>query len=449
MQRVETMNRREALKLLGISGMGLMGSNLSAETKLSMPSSKKHARIVIAGGGTAGMIAAARVRRAAPNARIIMISPNIRHLYQSGQLWVAAGLSDGSDYVRKTTDLLPDGVTWLRESVTAFDPDHNSVTASKSGKVVYDILIVALGAAYDYESIEGLDTSMIGKEGIASVYYNDTIKGEAQGGFLSRGVFAKLQEEARRRHVEFLCTEPDTPVKGEGTTLSLLFLGNDRLHQHGVNKRVRFTLAKAGEELFASPLFRKRLQKEVERYDNIRQAYGFSLRAIDIGAKKARFNTPDGTHEMPYDFIHIVPPHRAPKVLADSPLAVQEGKERGWMANDGKNLRHPKYKNVFGIGDILAGTPGKSGGAAQHQGIILQDNIAAALEEKSLPYSYDGYTVAPIITKEGKILMAEYNSRKVLPTLPLDPMESRKFWWYFQKDFMPWLYFNMLMRGMM
>ncbi len=45
--------------------------------------------------------------------------------------------------------------------------------------------------------------------------------------------------------------------------------------------------------------------------------------------------------------------------------------------------------------------------------------------------------------------MAEYNSREVLPTLPLDPMESRKFWWYFQKDFMPWLYFNMLMRGMM
>lgn len=448
MKMMHKMNRREALKLMGVSGIGLMGSNLSAKTVLSMPSSKKYARIVIVGGGTAGMIAIARVRRAAPNAQIIMIAPNVYHLYQAGQLYVAAGLSDGRDHMRKTKDMLPSGIKWLQEVVTEIDPDHNMVIASKSGKVSYDVLIVALGAAYDYTAIEGLETSMIGKEGIASVYYNDTIKGEATGGILSQQVFAKLHEEAQRRHIEFLCTEPDTPIKGEGTTLSLLFFGNDRLHKYGIDQKVRFTFAKRDEELFSSSIFRKYLQKEIDRYKNIRMAYGFRLSAIDIAGKKAIYDTPDGKKEMPYDFIHIVPPHRAPKVLAESPLAVLEGKEKGWMANDAKNLRHPKYQNVFGIGDILAGTVGKSGGAAQHQGIILQDNIAAALEEKPLSYSYDGYTVAPIVIQEGKILMAEYNNHKTLPTLPLDPMEARRLWWYFQKDMMPWLYFNLLMRGM-
>ena len=449
MKTMYTMSRREALKLLGISGISLMGNNLYAETKLSQPSSTKHARIVIAGGGTAGMIAAARIRRAAPNAQIVLIAPNSRHIYQSGQLWVAAGLADGRDYIRNTSDLLPEGVKWLQETVMEFDPDHNNVITDKSGKIAYDILIVALGSAYDYESIEGLETSMIGKEGIASVYYNDTRKGEATGGKLSQKVFAKLQERAYQGHVEFLCTEPNTPIKGDGTTLSLLFLGNDRLHKHGINKRVRFTFAKADEELFTSKIYRKCLQKEVDRYENIRMAYGFTLSGIEIGKKKAIYNTVDGKKEMPYDFIHIVPPHRAPEVLANSPLSVHEGKEKGWMAYDGKTLRHPKYQNIFGIGDILAGTPGKSTGAARYQGIILQDNIAAALEDKPLPYSYDGYTVAPIITKEGKIVMAEYNSYKTLPSLPLNPMESRRLWWYFQKDMMPWLYFNMLMRGMM
>jgi len=65
MQTKETplIQRRDALKLMGLGSASLMmGSHtrLEAETKLSVPASHKHAKIVIAGGGTAGMIAAAR-----------------------------------------------------------------------------------------------------------------------------------------------------------------------------------------------------------------------------------------------------------------------------------------------------------------------------------------------------------------------------------------------------
>lgn len=448
----QKLSRREAIGLLGLGGAALLtgtATPLHAKTKLSVPASKKHARIVIAGGGTGGMIAAARIRRAAPNAEIILITPNSRHIYQPGQLYVAAGLAQTDSLLQTTADLLPDRVRWMQDEVKAFDPQSDSVETGKNGKIRYDILIVALGVEYGYDRIEGLEPSMIGKEGIASVYYNDTRRGEAGGGALSQQVFAQLQEEAQKRHVEFLCTEPDTPVKGVGTTLSLLFLGNDRLRRNGANHRVRFTFAKADETLFPSALYRRRLQQEIDRYRNIRMAYGFSLSALDIGKKVAYYDTPDGKKEMGYDFIHIVPPMQAPRVLRDSPLAVKEGVEKGWMDIDAGTLRHPHFSNVFGIGDVLGDTPGKSGGAAQKQGIILQDNIASALEEKPLPYRYNGYTVSPIITREGRILMAEYNAKKVLPTLPLDPMVPRWLWWWVQKDFMPWAYFRLLMHGMM
>ncbi len=452
MKKIETLNRREVIKLLGMTGAGILTggrSEAQAATKLSMPSSKKDARIVIVGAGTAEMIAAARIRRAAPNAKIIMIAPNRYHLYQSGQLFVAAGLASEKQNIRKTTDLVPDNVLWYEEKVVAFYPDDNTIEAEKSGKIPYDILVVALGVEYDWMRIEGLEHAMIGKEGIASVYDNDTLKGEATGGMKSQKVFAALKEAAQKRHIKFLCTKPDTPIKGEGTTLSMILLGNDMLKKEQLSKRVHYTFSKPDKSIFPSSFFQKQLQKEVDKHNNINVAYGFNLKAIDITKKKATYDTVNGKKELYYDFIHIVPPMKAPKVLADSPLAIKEGREKGWMLVEAKTLRHPQYKNIFGIGDILGNMSGKSAGAAQHQGIILQDNIVAALEGQVLPNDYDGYTVAPIITQEGKILLAEYNREKTLATLPLDPMVSRRIWWWLQKDVMPRAYFDLLMRGMM
>lgn len=46
------------------------------------------------------------------------------------------------------------------------------------------------------------------------------------------------------------------------------------------------------------------------------------LAAIDIGARRATFVLPEGEkQEMPYDFIHVVPPMRAPDAVKNSELA--------------------------------------------------------------------------------------------------------------------------------
>lgn len=458
MREQNRLDRRNALKLLGASFAGaslLKPSKVSADTQLSMPASHKHARIVIVGGGTGGMITAARLRRSTPNAEIIVISPNEMHLYQPGQTYVAAGLYEQSDNERRMADLMEDGVKWLQEHVISFEPQKNTLHTDKTGKIVYDYLVVALGVEYDYEAIEGLSKELIGRHAIASVYLNDTKTGKAEGGEITRQWMQQICETAAAQPVKVLCSEPATLFKGPGTPLDILFLtqdavrGNAPFNKKDVHKNVEFTYTTPRVDLFESKEFSKVLEKELKNSSNTRALYRQELIAIDPLKKIAKLRHMDGKiTEESYDFLHITPPMKPPNVLATSPLAIKEGKHKGYLDIDKKTLRHKRYENVFGIGDILGLELGKSGGSAQVQGVILQDNIAAALEELQLPMKYNGYTAAPIKTKYGEILLAEYNEEKALPTFWLDPHKPRWIWWELDLHLLRYFYFSWMMRGM-
>lgn len=448
--------RRELLARGGVAAALLAGGGglQAAQTKLSMPSSKRSARIVIVGAGTAGMVAAARLRRAAPNAKITLIAPSADHLYQPGQLFVAAGLYSQARNVMRTADLLPEGVEWRRESVTAFDPHSNSLQTDGSAKVPYDFLIVAAGCRYDFEAIRGLDRSMIGRDGIASVYLNDTLKGSAAGGDLTREWFVRIRKESEKRSLEVVLADPPTPVKGEGVSLDTLFLcddmlrGNGPLGGSGRHGSVRFFLAKPGDRLLGSSFFDKLLKKRLSARKNVESRFGYELESVDPARRVATFLSEGVEKEVAYDFLHVTPPMRPPEVVEESPLAATDGEYRGWLDVDAQTLRHREFSNVFGIGDVI-GYGAKSGGAARDQAIVMQDNIAAALEEKPLPARYLGYTVTPIRIRYGREIMAEYDERGIDPTFPLDPAEARWIWWQIDLHLMRWVYFRLIMHGMM
>ena len=455
---MKEVSRRDTLKIMGIGGASLMLSSSetsSAAVNLPAPSSKKKAKIVIVGGGTGGIMAAARLRRSAQKAEITLISPNSTHLYQSGQVYVAAGLYSEFDNKRPTKSLLPDGAKWLQEKVISFDPDNNKVKAEKSGDIKYDYLIIAMGCEYDYSAIEGLKISDIGKNGIASVYLNNVSNGEARGGIITRQWFKSIQRHASRGSVKVLLADPDTPVKGEGASLDMLFLCNDYVGGNGpkkfkdFRKNVQFTLTKPGSTLIGNQAIDKALKKIIKNEKNINALYGYTLKKIDQEKKTALF-TKDGKEiEQNYNYIHITPPMNPPEVFSQSKIAFSEGKHKGWMEVDEKTLRHPKYKNVFGIGDILGLDTSKSGGAAREQAIIIQDNVAADMEGHALPISYSGYTVVPVRTNYGKLILAEYDRKGLAPTFPFDPTKPRWIWWEMDLHLIRAAYFQLMMRGMM
>ncbi len=477
----EGMSRRDALKVMGLGGAAAMmgGAPAAAEEGGAPSSSGAKARIVVVGAGTGGVLIAARLRRAAPKAEITIIAPNDIHLYQPGQVFMAAGLYTEADIRKPNADLMPDGVKWIKDEVRIFDPDANVVETAKNGKVAYDFLVVATGVQYDYEGIEGMRADLVGTHGISSVYLSDLTKGTAKGGIATWEWFRQLRAEAERRSEESpvtaIYTQPDTPIKCGGAPQKILYLSDDFLRGNGpgggsdVHRNVRALFCKKGDKLFGLPDYNRTLVEEVTpMYGNITDKWNHILRKIDPVRKIATFEhiyqvkgeydpdleeydmiTKTESVEIGYDFIHIVPPMKAADAVDRSPLGWPKGSAKGWLACDRYTLQHMKYKNVFGIGDVLGIPLGKTGGSARHHGPVIQENLVAAMEGRELPARFDGYTVCPLKTQYGKIMLAEFNYDGPAPSFPLDPAKPRWIWWAFDLYMLKPMYWNLMMRGLM
>ena len=125
--------------------------------------------------------------------------------------------------------------------------------------------------------------------------------------------------------------------------------------------------------------------------------------------------------------MHITPPQIAPEEIGSSPI----GSGKGWVPVVQETLQHVKYPNIFALGDIAAVPMGKTGGSARKQYKVVVENLIAVMEGKNeLPAKYDGYTVCPLITSIGTVMLAEFNwTGKPTPSFPLDPAQERWIWW--------------------
>ena len=448
--------RREFLKGLGalpLLGLAAPGGARAAESKLTAAISKKEAKILIVGGGMGGIDAAARLRRAAPKAKITLVTPNDVHLYQPGQIFVAAGLGSQSENRRATSELLADGVTWIKDAVVDFDPANRQVTTEKEKSLSYDVLVVAMGAVHDFGALDGVEEALA-KGSAASVYLNDTRKGQATGGERTREWFEKIAHAAASSKQRVLFCVPSGPTKAINATLDMLLLGNDMFAGRGpgrmpnVKHNVEITLAVGNERIIPSKPFDEAVRKILKKAGNVKVLTGYDITGIDESTRTATFTTEEGDMELGYDFVHVAPPIRPPEAVAESDLAAVGGEFEGFLEVDPVTLRHKRYDNVFGLGDVTA-LPAKSGGATRDMAIVIQDNVANALENRPLDTRYTGYNVAPVKTRYGREMLVEYDRRGPAPTFPLDPTEPRWVWWELDLHLLRWSYFNLMMHGLL
>ncbi|WP_345991415.1 FAD/NAD(P)-binding oxidoreductase [Sulfurimonas sp. HSL-1716] len=456
------MSRREAIKLLGISPIAasvLASAGSGSITEAEAADVK--GKILIVGGGSGAIMALARLKRAISDPDITVIAPNEIHLYQPGQIFVAAGLMKQADLQKPNSDYITKEVKWIKDEVGGFDADNNTVTTRGGKKVPYDYLIVATGVVNRFDKIQGLKEEDIGTNGITSVYLSDLEHGTARGATATWDWYNELKSAAKTKRPTVLYTQPDTPIKCGGAPQKMLYLSADYLKRDGLGADYYFYTGL--KKLFHLPKVDEELTKVQKRYDKIETKFSHFLRSIDVKAKKATFIhayekeviDPDFGDKMmqsfadevvvKYDFIHVVPPMTPPDALLKSKLVNGDG----WLDVDKHTLQHNRYKNVFGIGDVCGIPMGKTGGSARHHGPILTANLIFAMQKKELKEKFDGYTVCPLKTQYGKIIMAEFNYYGSKPTLPfLDYEKPRWMWWEFDRYMLEPMYWHLMLTGL-
>ncbi len=283
-----------------------LGHHTTAQAKQS---TKAH--VVIAGSGLGGLAIAHRLLKMLDGVQITIIDAKQAHNYQPGYTLVASGVWPVSKVMDHNADFMPTGVRWIQEMVAEFDPTAQTVVTSSGQRVRYDYLVVAVGTHQDWHQIEGMDTHAIGQNGLTSVYPSPEA---AAATWTAMDAF-------RQKGGQAVMTLPSTPLKCAGAPLKMTFMLRDRLAQAGTLGSSQVTFYSALGNVFGVKTVNDNV---LERWQTLGVNVQFTqkLKAIDISARRATFVNPEGAAtEVSYDFIHVVPPMRAPDAVKNSDLA--------------------------------------------------------------------------------------------------------------------------------
>ena len=173
------------------------------------------------------------------------------------------------------------------------------------------------------------------------------------------------------------------------------------------------------------------------------------LLQVDPEAQEVVIGGPDGPEHLRYDVLNVVPPQAAPDWLRLSSLPAT-GDDGGFVEVDPETLRHPRYPNVWSLGDAAGTTNAKSGGALRKQTYVVAKNVAAVLQGKEPRKRYDGYTVCPSPCRDRRWCGRSSTTRAT--SLRRSRSGSRMYRenrlaWVFDRHVLPWVYWNLILTG--
>jgi sulfide:quinone oxidoreductase len=359
------------------------------------------------------------------------------HYYQPGWTMVGGGIFQKEATCRRTSDLIPKGVMWLKSSVVGISPEQNGIELDSGNQEKYDYLVVAPGLKLCWETVEGLSDTL-GKNGVTSNYRFD----------LAPYTWDLVQN---LESGNALFTQPPMPIKCAGAPQKAMYLSCSHWLKKGVLKNIDVSFHNAGGVLFGVPDYLPALMDYVEKY-NARLCFNQNLSAIDGGAKKAWFNVTDADgnvsrEERDFDMIHVCPPQSAPDFIINSPLA----NEAGWVDVDQATLRHTRYANIYSLGDACSTANAKTAAAVRKQAPVVAINLLADINNSDQKAYYKGYGSCPLTVEHGKIVLAEFGyGGKLQPTFPkwvLNGLKATTLAWILKKDILPFVYWNVMLKG--
>jgi sulfide:quinone oxidoreductase len=391
-------------------------------------------QIVVVGGGNAGISVAAQLLLKNKKLDIAVVDPADKHYYQPAWTLVGGGDYDIKKTERTEAEVMPKGVTWIKQKVVSIHPDKNNVGLDNNEIINYQYLVVAPGIQLNWNQIKGLEDTL-GKNNVCSNY-----------SFKYAPYTFECIKNFKGGNAIF--TNPQTPVKCGGAPHKIMYMAADYFRKHAVLDKANIQYWSGAAKLFAVDEYEKTLLQVVER-GKIKLNFFYRLDEIDGPNKKAKFvgfgeNNKDQEQWVNFDMIHVTPPQSAPDFIKSSPLA----NEAGWVDVNKDTLQHNVFKNIFSLGDASSLPTSKTGAAIRKQAPVVVQNLLALINDKPLSATYNGYTSCPLVTGYGKLVLAEFDyNNKRMETFPFDQRKERWSMYQLKSKVLPWLYWNKILKG--
>ncbi|MHB1567792.1 MAG: type III sulfide quinone reductase, selenoprotein subtype [Solirubrobacteraceae bacterium] len=392
-------------------------------------------RIVILGGGTAGTLAANRLRHdhLGDSTEIVVIDRDDRHIYQPGLLFVPFGMADPAKLVRSRREQLHRDILFQQAEVDRVDTDRCTVLLRHGEPIRYDVLIVATGATLLFDETEGLTGPGWGER--AFTFYT------LDGAIALRDALRRF--EAGRLVVNMI----DMPVKCPVAPLEFCFLADWHLRRRGIRDRVAVEYVTSLDGAFTRAICNRELSGMLNER-GISVTTEFATGSVDGAAGKL---VSWDEREVPFDLLVSIPLHGGAEFIARSQGL---GDELNFVRVDPATLQALAAPNVFAIGDAADTPTSKAGSVAHFEGETLVENVRRFLRGRELVATFDGHTNCFIETGDHKALLIDFNYETEplpgqFPVPGIGPLRllGESHLNHLGKLAFEWLYWNILLPG--
>ncbi|KAI0988156.1 hypothetical protein GJ496_000124 [Pomphorhynchus laevis] len=395
-----------------------------------------HYNVFIAGAGTAGLAASAALRRLLPSISIGIADGATYHYYQPSWSLAAVNLTSFVKNRKHLKSLIPKGVNWIQTNVKQFFPEDNYILLDNSEEVTYDYMLVTCGLEMNYESISGLEMALENDDSVFTIfdakYHNKAYKAISSYTGNEAAIFTYPMNE------NFKC---------RGAAAKIMFLANDVFQANGIaSSNCWFITPK--DYIFSVARYNKPFET-IANERSFKLLYGHDIKFMDCSRKELRVMDMKSNTEkvIKYGLMHVTPEMRCPKPIRSCSNLVDPS---GFVNVNPQSLQHVKYKNIISFGDCSNVPTSKTAAAASEQLRTVVPNVIRLIKNddtEAFP-KYTGYTACPLLCGSSKLILAEFDfCKNPMETFPIDQRKPSRLMYLTKKYTMPWIYWNMLVRG--
>src|SRR3990172_10493158 len=332
-------------------------------------------KILVVGGSFGGLTAAFELKRhLGKEHEIALICDQKEFVFIPSLPWLCMGWVKARDIVLELKKILEGKkITFHHAEALRIDAEKKQV-ATSNGELSYDYLVIATGAALNFDAVKGLDPKL----------------------GLTYSIFLlPYALEARQAWKVFL-EDPGPVVIGAapgascfGPAYELALMIDTELRRRKMRHKVPITFVTSEPFLGHMGIggvgkSRRAIEDDFQERD-IKSITNAEI----VEITKEEIKLKDGT-TLKHTFSMIVPPFRGANAIMNSPGL---GNPKGFVPAD-EHYRHHKYQNIYSVGVAMAlappeptpvptGVP-KTGFMTDHMAKVAARNIAASIRGEDL-----------------------------------------------------------------